>query len=114
MTMLQILLYHSASMEETSSSDQNEAALLELVDYVHRKLVSIVAGKVSVEHFNAHLVEQDTAKVCHCFICIGDKFRLFIDRNYVCSASIWSLRFAAAASPSSVSSPSTCPKPLSL
>jgi len=61
-TLLQILLYHSASMEESSSSDQNEAALLELVDYVHRKLVSIVARKVSVEHFNAHIVEQDTAK----------------------------------------------------
>jgi len=84
-TLLQILLYHSASLEETSSSDQNEAALLELVDYVHRKLVSIVSRKVNVDHFNANLIEQDTAK------------KLFLQRQHleftICSCCVSIIRF---------------------
>lgn len=106
-TMLQILLYHSASMEETSSSDQNEAALLELVDYVHRKLVSIVSRKVSVEHFNFHLVEQDTAKVSSFVICVAIQMqticktdppqKLILQRQHleftICSCCVSIIRF---------------------
>eukprot|EP01083_Nonionella_stella_P085311 236515_1 len=58
-TMLQIILYHSTSMEESSCEDGDDTALLELVDYCHRKLVSVVTNKVNVDHFNCHLVEDD-------------------------------------------------------
>ena len=62
-SMLQILLYHSSSMEEDASSDEHDTALLELVDYVHRKLVAMVTKKVNVHHFDDHIVEEDVAKV---------------------------------------------------
>ena len=63
--MLQILLYHQSAMEEGSSDD----ALLELVDYCHRKLVSIVTNKVNVEHFNPHFVDENNpSKVMYSFL----------------------------------------------
>lgn len=55
--MLQILLYHQSSMEEVSSDD----ALLELVDYCHRKLVHIVNDKVNINDFNCHLLNENNA-----------------------------------------------------
>lgn len=49
-------------MEEGLSSDN---ALLELIDYCHRKLVSIVTNKVNVDHFNPHFFmdENNPSKV---------------------------------------------------
>ena len=50
-------------MEEGASNDRDDTALLELTDYVHRKLVAVVSGKVNPKHFNCHQTEEDTAKV---------------------------------------------------
>jgi len=61
-TMLQILLFHPSSMAEGASSDDGDAALLELTDYVHRKLLSVAAGNVDAKHFNGHLTEDDAAE----------------------------------------------------
>ena len=61
-TILQILLYHSSCMEQGCCSD--DTALLELVDYCHRKLTSIVTNKVNIDHFNCHLYdEQNPSKL---------------------------------------------------
>lgn len=63
--MLQILLYHSSSMEVGSSDDSDDDALLELVDYCHRKLVSVASNKVKADDFECHLkeIEDNPSKV---------------------------------------------------
>mmetsp|Transcript_21835 Transcript_21835/g.35090 ORF Transcript_21835/g.35090 Transcript_21835/m.35090 type:complete len:488 (+) Transcript_21835:50-1513(+) len=58
-SMLQILLYHSSAFEE-GATDDDGTAMLELVDYCHRKLVSVMSGVVTADHFNCHLGIDDT------------------------------------------------------
>eukprot|EP01084_Bolivina_argentea_P292451 502760_1 len=61
-TMLQIILYHSSSIQESSSVENDDTPLLELIDYCHRKLVSVVTNKVNVTHFNSHQDEENPSK----------------------------------------------------
>ncbi len=61
--MLQIILYHASSIQESSSVENDDTPLLELVDYCHRKLVSVISNKVNASHFNCHEDEANTSKV---------------------------------------------------